>query len=121
MLGSLSLEIRIENGLRQFQCSGRSFAAIAAGLGVQISNTQFAAQIKTGFDSAVAERLMEVLSRMASLQNSVNDAAKRPIVIDWTRTRNVVDALVIRLVAECGNENDGLDELAESATKSVTN
>jgi hypothetical protein len=119
MTASLSLESRIENGLRQFQCSGRSFVEIARSLGVQTSKTQFAEQIKTGLDRGAAERLLEILERMASLQTAVDDAAKCPVVIDWTKTENIVNALVVRLVAQC-DQDQRFVELADQATKAVS-
>lgn len=112
---SLSNEARIANGLRLFGCSGRSFVEIAKSLGVPISHGPFSEQMKASFHQELAEKLLEVLARMADLQDAVE------VPVDWTRTERIASALTVRLVARIAAQSKDIrfDEYARTATKLV--
>jgi hypothetical protein len=71
--------------------------------------------MKTSFEQSLAERLLEILARMADLQNAVE------VPIDWTRTERIATALTVRLVAQIAaqSKDSRFDDYARTATKLV--
>jgi len=119
MPATYSPEGRIQAAFRKLDCSGRDFVALANSFGIELSNSTFAAKLKTGtLDHEIAETLREISDRMVSLQDSVS------VPINWSKTDRVATALTLRLVADVAAEIDQrrnieLDNSASAATKLV--
>jgi hypothetical protein len=118
-VGALSQEQKILDMLRGFGCSIRDLAEISGMVGRTRLSEGLSGAAGKSLDRQTLERLLECLDRMRSLQDAVDEVAKCPIVIDWSKTGTVVNALVIRLVAQCDQDNHSLDGLVESSTKLV--
>ena len=116
-LASLSAENRIAAGLRMFGCAAGNFVLIAKQLGTPISAGGLSEALngKRPLDNSIAERLLEVLSRMADLQNAVD------VPVDWSKTERIVTALTIRRIAQIAAvmKDHSLHAAADTATKSV--
>jgi len=119
-VASLSPEQKILDGLRGFNCSIRDFAEISGVVGRTRLSEGLSGTPGKNLDQNTIERLFDCLDRMQSLQDAVNDAANAPVMIDFSKTERIVNALVVRLVAQCDQTNHSLDGLVESTTKSVT-
>jgi len=116
-LASLSTENRIASGLRLFDCAAGNFVLIAKQLGTSISAGGLSEALngKRPLDNSIAERLLDVLSRMADLQNAVD------VPVDWSQTERIVTALTIRRIAQIAAvmKDHSLHAAADTATKSV--
>lgn len=120
MVAALSPEGRIDTGLRSLQCSGRNFIEIAKALGARVGTGSFSESLngKRTFDRETGERLLEILSRMRELQDSVS------VPVDWARVEEITNALTTRLVANIAGEiglteRDELSKMAEKARSAV--
>jgi hypothetical protein len=120
VVASLSPEQKILDALRGFGCSIRDFAEISGVIGRTRLSEGLSGTPGKNLDQNTMERLFDCLDRMQSLQSAVNDAANAPVMIDFSKTERIVNALVVRLVAQCDQTNHSLDQLVESTTKSVT-
>ena len=96
MVTTLSPEGRINAGLQELQCSGRNFIEIAKILGAPIATGSFSEGLtgKRQFDRKIGERLLEILSRMRRLQDSIS------VPVHWARADAIANALMTRLVAQ---------------------
>jgi hypothetical protein len=126
MPAALSNEIRIANGLRMLNCSGRSFVRISKTLGVSISDGPFSEGMRTALDLTTAEQLLTILERMRKLQELVTEAANGiTINIDWSQIEQISNVLTIRLVQETAQElkqeDPKLAAMMERAMRNVTN
>jgi hypothetical protein len=122
MPATFSPESRIEAGLRLLQCSGLSFTRIANERGIKISKSTLADGLNNGLDSNIAERLLDLLEQMRSLQDDVADKfVDNPVPIDWSRADLIARTLTFRQVrkyfVEAGDHN--LDQIAGDAAKAV--
>lgn len=119
MPSTFSTEGRIETGLREVGCSGKTFVEIAKILGIQVSTGGFSEALsgKKAFDHEIGERLLEVLGRMALLQSSV------AVPIRWSETKQVSDALALRLLSQIGTElrvrDTRIDQATDAAMKRI--
>ncbi len=115
MPSTFSTEGRIETGLREVGCPGKTFVEISKILGVQVSTGGFSEAMtdKKPFDHETAERLLDVLGRMALLQSSVG------VPIRWSETKQVSDALVLRLVSQTALELRVTDSRIDQATNAA--
>jgi hypothetical protein len=119
MRGSLSPETKIDNALRELDCSGRPFVDIARSSGVAVSHGTYSEVMngKKDFPQETADKLLDILGQMLRLQRAISD----DVPIDWSRTERVATALALRrhqqALLEDGDHS--LDEFAEKATKSV--
>lgn len=114
MLATLSPEGRIQAGLTRFRCSQHSFRQLAENLGARVAVGPFSEAMngKRVLDQDVANRLLNILARMDSLENSVGAP------VDFSRTAEVANILTRRMLAEVGDDYR-LDELAQQATDSM--
>jgi hypothetical protein len=127
MRGTLSAEVRIERGLRHFECSGRNFVELARASGIQVAQSSFALVMSDkgkDFDADTAERLLDLLEQMRKLQEAVslNGLYKGDgtvfVAIDWSRTERLSTALAYRRLQQVASElgDSRLDEIAKAAT-----
>jgi len=99
-VAALSPEGRLETGLRDLNCSGRSFVEIGKALGARIAHGPFSEALsgKKPLDRETGTRLLDILQRMCELESEI-DAP-----IDWSRSQRVSNALTVRLVAKIAAE-----------------
>jgi hypothetical protein len=119
-VASLSAERKILDALRGFNCSIRDFAEISGVIGRSRLSEGLNGTPGKNLDQNTMERLFDCLDRMQNLQNAIDKAADAPVMVDWSKTTKIVNALVVRLVAQCDQDNHSLDGLVESSTKLVT-
>jgi len=96
-LATLSPESRIKNSLRELHCAEYNFAKIAGVVGKTRLAEGLAGQ--KDFDSATADRLLEIIQEMRELQKSVGI-----IKIDWSHVERVQLALTVRRVNRIADE-----------------
>jgi hypothetical protein len=117
MLATLSTENKIIQRLTALGCSELSFSKLVAGI-VGRSTVVKAFTGRGPFFPSVADRLLERLLEMEELTLAVT-----PIPIDWTRTTEVSNALLIRMTAraarDLGLDEPELQQASEWATKRV--
>jgi hypothetical protein len=113
MLATLSAESQIKNVLRELNCAESIFAAIA---GV-VSRSRLAQALagQKAFDQKDAERLLEVVGEMKTLQAEVC------VPIDWTRVSEIQNALLLRRIQQIAAElgDDRFNAAAQQATQTV--
>lgn len=117
MRGSLSAEVRVERGLRQFQCSGINFVKLAKASGIQVAQSSFALVMSGGkdFDADTAARLLDLLEQMRLLQSDID------VPIDWSRSELVVRTLAVRRLQRIAHETGDacFDSYANALTGDV--
>ena len=118
MPATLSVEGKLDAGLRELGCASMNFVNLSKTLGVQVSTGVFSEALsgKRYLNREVGDRLLEILERMKSLQSEVD------VPIDWAITERISNALTTRLVAaidrESNSENSELQQMAIKVTKS---
>jgi hypothetical protein len=119
MPSTFSVEGRIDTALRELGCGGRPFVDIARDLGVRIAHGPFSEAMtdKKPFDHETGARLLDVLDRMALLQSSIG------VPIRWSETKQVSDALALRLLSQIGTEqrvsDTRIDQVTNAAMKRI--
>ncbi len=117
MPATFSPEGQLNSGLRDLGCAPHAFVRIAKQLGVGLSQGLCSMCLtgKRTFNAKMAERLLDTLTRMKSLQSDAG------LPLNWTRDFEISKAIAIRRVNEIALElgDDGFNVYAERATNSV--
>jgi hypothetical protein len=96
MPASLSVEVRLREGLKSLNCAERNFIEVANGLGQQISRGRFS-QALAGTGKALSnsegEQLYALVGELRNLQEST------PFPIDWTKPDQVGELLTAKRAA----------------------
>jgi hypothetical protein len=104
MLSTLSAENRILTTLAALGCSELAFSRLVAGIVGRTTIVKAFRDSSAPFTYSVADRLSERVGQMEELAKVI-----APIPVDWTRTDQVSNALLIRMTARAALDL-GLDE-----------
>jgi hypothetical protein len=118
MLSTLSAENRILTRLAALGCSELAFSRLVAGIVGRTAIVKAFRDSTAPFTHSVADRLIEGVGQMEELAKVI-----APIPVDWTRTDQVANALLIRLTAKAaldlGINEPELQQASYWATKRV--
>ena len=120
MYGSLSHEGRIAKALAQLGCPVTNFCKLAG-----IPKTKFIDAMNgvpgCALSDETAQKALSFIERLWELQSAIDALTKSHIPLDWSRTNEIAEALVIREAQQiCLEDNDHqLDRAAEYALKAT--
>ncbi len=130
---TLSPENMILTGLKDLDCPGSLFVNICRASGVQVSQGGFSQTMNgksPAFDRELAQKMLDVLKQLKSLQKSVGVVPLKtpegtfevPVSLDWTKIEEISRALTFLRMRNIANKlGDGeLAEVADRAAKSAT-
>jgi hypothetical protein len=116
---AFSPEGRISTALRQLGCSENEFANLVGNILSKSRLYQALSDSRKALSNPLAERLLEKVSEMQSLQGDLSAAAlNMPVALNWGQTTTITNVLLARLVHRIQHElgDDSLQSTADRAT-----
>jgi|SRR5882762_353689 len=82
-----SPELKLENGLRELDCSGRNFVEIARLMHIKISNSRFAEALNANrrIEEPTMQTLLDLLEELKQVRGLLASLNPLPIPLDFSR------------------------------------
>jgi hypothetical protein len=118
MLATFSEESRLKSGLVQLNCAESNFAKIS---GV-VSKTRLIEGLagQNNFNHRDAERMLETLDEMRSLQEEIDLFTHSHTPVDWSRVEEIRNVLCIRRIDKIAKEIESTDEHFSEIARKAT-